>query len=174
MILPTCLRDYIPAVHRSILVLVYSLRRLQGQVVSLAEAKSLKVEPGSPVVDRRQLRSVRRDLVLGVSMLEGSLPPNHINPLLHRLVHYPRQTASYGRIWSLSMWAFERYNKKIKDMVRKNSSAQESIVTNALLETATRFVEMTRDVVVDDDEIADLRKRRRTCSIQSICVYPWR
>lgn len=71
------------------------------------------------------------------------------------------------------MWAFERYNKKVKDMVQKNSSAEESIATNALLETAIRFVEMAADVD-DDDEITDLRKRRTTCSIQSIRVQPCR
>ena len=133
----------------------------------------MKVEPGSPVVDKRSLRRIRRDLVVGLSRLEGSLPPNHINPLAHRLVHYPGQTAKYGRLWWLSMWAFERYNKKVKDMVQKNSSAEESIATNALLETAIRFVEMAADVD-DDDEITDLRKRRTTCSIQSIRVQPCR
>lgn len=154
--------------------MTYPLRRLQGQVVSLAEAKSLKVEPGSPIVDKRSLGHVRRDLVVGLSRVEGSLPPNHLNPLLHRLVHYPSQTASYGRIWWFAMWAFERYNKKIKSMVKKNSSAEESIASSALLEIATRFVELASDDIHSDDEIAELHKRRTSCSLQRIRVHPCR
>jgi len=176
VILPTCLRDYVSAVHRAILDMVYALRRLQGQVVSLAEAKSLKVEPGSPVVDNRSLRSIRSDLVVGLVRLEGSLPPNHLNPLLHRLVHYPRQTAIFGRIWAMSMWAFERYNKKIKDKITNNAAAEESIAHNVLLEIATRFVDMAEMVGADihEDEIAELRKRRTSCYLKGILKLPYR
>ena len=142
--------------------------------MSLAEAKSLRVEPGSPLVNKGSLGAVRRDLVVGLSMVEGSLPPNHVNPLLHRLVHYPTQTASYGRIWGFAMWAFERYNKLIKGMVKNNSSAEESIASNTLLAIATRFVELASDDIHSDDQIAELRKRRTSCSIQSIRVHPYR
>lgn len=172
VILPTCLRDYVPAVHRALLNVTYSLRRLQGQVVSLAEANSLNIEPGSPIVHRGSLRRVRVNLVEGLSGMEGSLPPNHINPLAHRLVHYPDQTAAYARLWGLSMKVFERYNKRIKGMVAKNSDAEASIATNIQLEIATRFVELSSDDIEDD--IVEVRQRSKICSIQRIRKFPRR
>tara|TARA_B110000444_G_C18553947_1_gene461584 strand:+ start:439 stop:657 length:219 start_codon:yes stop_codon:yes gene_type:complete len=72
------------------------------------------------------------------------------------------------------MWAFERYNKLIKGMVKNNSSAEESIASNTLLAIATRFVELASDDIHSDDQIAELRKRRTSCSIQSIRVHPYR
>ena len=158
--------------HRGFLVLAYGLRRLQGQVVSLAEAKSLKIEPGSPVVDKSKLRGVRVDVAEGLSRMEGSLPPNHINPLAHRVVHYPSQTATFSRIWAFSMWTFERFNKRIKSMVKKNASANESIATNALLEIATRFVDMSNDDIEND--LVELRERRTSCFLQRLRKWPRR
>ena len=158
--------------HRALLNVTYSLRRLQGQVVSLAEANSLNIEPGSPIVHRGSLRRVRVNLVEGLSGMEGSLPPNHINPLTHRLVHYPDQTAAYARLWGLSMKVFERYNKRIKGMVAKNSDAEASIATNIQLEIATRFVELSSDDIEDD--IVEVRQRSKICSIQRIRKFPRR
>ena len=56
VILPTCLRDFVPAVHQALLELAFALRRLEGQVVSSAEAKRLGIMPGSRVVDKKLFR----------------------------------------------------------------------------------------------------------------------
>ena len=48
--LPTILRDFVPAVHRAILKITFALRRLDGLVVSIDEARRLGVLPGSHVL----------------------------------------------------------------------------------------------------------------------------
>jgi len=74
------------------------------------------------------------------------------------------------------MWAFERYNKKIKDRITNNAAAEESIAHNVLLEIATRFVDMAEMVGADihEDEIAELRKRRTSCYLKGILKLPYR
>jgi len=52
VLLPTVLRGFVPAVHQALLQLVFALRRLEGQVVSSAEAKRLRVVPGSCLVEK--------------------------------------------------------------------------------------------------------------------------
>ena len=129
VILPTCLRGYVAAVHLAILTCVFALQRLGGQVVSEFEAKRLGVLPGSRLLARRNLSSVHKDLIRGLVMLEGSLPACHLNPLLHRWLHYAPQTAQKGILEWMAMWGFERYNRKIKNLVR-NSSAPLSTITH--------------------------------------------
>ena len=143
MILPTCLRDHVPAVHQSLLKLVYALRRLEGQVVSQHEAESLGVMPGSPLVARRSLVAVHKDLVRGLIMFEGSLPACHLNPLLHRMVHYAPQTAAWGSLQWFAMWSFERFNKHIKNMCRNNKWPMQSIAHSMEFQVATKFFDLS-------------------------------
>ena len=60
VILPTCLRGFVPAVHQSILTIAYALRRLEGQVVSADEAKRLGVVPGSRVIKKATCQTFTR------------------------------------------------------------------------------------------------------------------
>ena len=46
VIIPTCLIGFVPAVHTSLLMLVSSLRRLDGQVICAYEAKRQRLVPG--------------------------------------------------------------------------------------------------------------------------------
>lgn len=161
VILPTCLRGFVPSVHRAILTLVYALRRLGGQVVSEFEAKTLKVLPGSHILERRQLCPIHKDLVEGLVMVGGSMPEDHLNPILHRFVHYPRQTAKKGCMRWFAMWTFERYNKKVKNLVKNKANPAASVANNIKLDMAARFVAHA----CDDGRNPDFdMKRAHTCS----------
>ena len=64
-------------------MIVYSLRRLGGQVVSAAEAVKLGVLPGSRVIDKTVIPDIESELVFGLVLLEGSFPVDHLNPNSH-------------------------------------------------------------------------------------------
>ena len=81
---------------RALLALINALRQLEGQVVSKLEAERLNVVLGSVVLDRKILNRLHLEVIKGLMMLEGSLSSCHLNPLLHRLVHYVEQTAPLG------------------------------------------------------------------------------
>lgn len=166
VILPTCLRDYVPAVHQALLTLLYGLRRLDGQVISQAEAVRLGVVPGSHILNKRSLTRVYKDIIRGLVMLEGSLPACHLNPLLHRFVHYSSQTAMFGCLRWFAMYAFERYNKRIKNLVRNAKTPLASVATNIQLEIGTRFVALADET--DDDSVTE-SERIHNCVFTGRC-----
>ena len=132
-----------PAVHLGLLTLIYGLRQLQGQCYSEVKAQRLGVIPGLCAVDRTSLTRVHKQIVRGLVMLEGSLPPCHLNPLLHRFVHYAHQTARLGNIFLLSMFPFERFNKRIRSHLRNPRHALASIATSIQMDDASRFLKMS-------------------------------
>ena len=157
--LPTLLRDLVPEFHRAILKMTFALRRLDGLVISIDEAKRIGVLPGSHCLPKGIIHNVTKDLILGIVMLEGCLPLDILNTTLHHLLHFGEQTGSNGCLRSVSesksestndnittspfrwfwMFVFERYNKRIKGMVKNRHWVAESLARNALLETATRY-----------------------------------
>ena len=163
MILPTCLRGYVVAVHRGILEIAYSLRRLFGQTVSFEEAEKLGVEPGSPVVTKRSMPRVAKDLIGGLVLFEGSLPGCQLNPLLHRLVHYPPKTSRWGSLLRMAMWTFERFNKRIKNLVTQRHHAESSIAVNIQQEAGCRFSSFEDEDPLKEDI------RLKTCQVRGRC-----
>ena len=113
VILPTVLSGFVPTVHHALLELVFALRRLEGQVVSSAEAKSLGVVPGSRVVDKLTLPKLHRALVRGLVLLEGSFPYSGLNPALHHLVHYASQTSQLGSLRYKHYYSPERFQSNV-------------------------------------------------------------
>ena len=92
VILPTCLRGVVAAVHTVILVTVDALRQLShGQVLCVAEAIRLGVNPGEHVCDKSLLPRLRDQLIRGMVLLDGSFCVGRINPAAHHFVHYPWQ-----------------------------------------------------------------------------------
>ena len=51
-------------------------------------------------------------------LLEGSFPVDHLNPALKHVIHYGPQTGDAGVLDWVSMFVFERNNKRVKDMVK--------------------------------------------------------
>ena len=164
VILPTCLRDFVPAVHWALLTTIFTLRQLDGQVLSELEAKSKNVLPGSRILEKRSLPRLQLQMILGLVMIEGSFPACHLNPLLHRFVHYPRQSAQRGILGWLAMWVFERMNQKVKNLVRNRKTPLSSIASNIQLDIAARFI-----VLASDDDPVDVKhdmNRLHTCYLK--------
>ena len=159
VILPTCLRGYVPEVHAAILTIVNSLRRLEGQVLCVNEATRLGVEVGSRVIDKGCIPSLSEELIRGLVMLEGSFPVAHLNPALHHLVHYGLQTERFGLLDWFAMFAFERNNKRIKGMVRNNRHVLSSLANNIQMDIATRFLSYS------ENEGAGIGERPPTCTL---------
>lgn len=74
VVIPTCLRDYVPPVHRAILKIVWGLRILDGDVCSLNECERRGIVPGCPCLERTDIAKAHILIVTGLSMLEGCLP----------------------------------------------------------------------------------------------------
>ena len=137
--LPTLLRDQVPEFHRAIMKITFALRRLDGLVISIDEAKRIGVEPGCHCLPKGAIHSINEDLILGIVMLEGCVPLEILNTTLHHVLHFGEQSALNGCLRWFWMFVFERYNKRIKGMVKNKHWVAESLATNALMETATRF-----------------------------------
>ena len=163
VLLPTCLWGFVPAVHTALLVLVYALRRLDGQVVSAAEASRLGIEPGSHSLDKMDIKAAGEDLVRGLVLLEGCLPGSHLNPALHHLVHYCDMVASVGVLRWFSMFAFERNNKKVKGLARNAKDPLACVANNIQIDIATRYIDMA-DCTHDHE-------RPSVCELQKKCRH---
>lgn len=140
VLLPTVLRDFVPAVHAAILLLTYALRRLNGQVVSVQEARSLGIEPGCRVLVKTTIPNMTKELLRGLVMLEGSLPVATLNPAMHHIAHYGEQTARVGILMWFAMFAFERANRKYKNLVRNSRTPLTSLANNIRLDTGVRWL----------------------------------
>ena len=106
--LPVLLRDQLPRLRKAIVLLASALRRLDGQVYSCERAKSIGILPGSRAVNRAEIDSIHRDLVIALVLLEGCFPIGHLIPSTHHFVHYAEYTKTHGILRSYWMMAFER------------------------------------------------------------------
>ena len=87
-VLPTQLRDVLPAAREALFVFLWAMRRLDGQVYSYNCAVDNNVLLGSRAVDKRHLKKIHEDLIKGLCLLEGATLISHLNPALHHFVHY--------------------------------------------------------------------------------------
>ena len=148
-ILPTQLRDQVTAVRNAMHLFVWALRRMDGQVVSYNRAITLGILPGSRVLRKDSLAVVESDMICALVLLEGSLPISHLVPGVHHFCHYGGCTTSHGSLRWVWMMAFERYNKKIKNLVRNNSQPVAHLANSVSVDAAARFVEMADQLVGD-------------------------
>ena len=150
-ILPTCLRGFVTATHLALLRIVDAIRQLDGQCMAIHEAKMLGVSPrDSQVVDETKIKALGRQLLRGLIMLEGSFPVSHLNPALHHLVHYAAETARVGSLAWIAMNAFERNNKRMKNMVRQNAHPEASLAHDTQVDIAARASGL--DALFDDSQ----------------------
>ena len=138
VILPTCLRGFVKATHLALLHIVDALRRLDGQTVSVYEAKRLGVAPGL-VIDKRSIAPEGLKLIVGLLLLEGAFPVSHMNPNAKHFTHYGGETKRVGNLRWVSMPSFERCNKRLKGLVRSNVHPETSLANTVQMDIATRF-----------------------------------
>ena len=162
VLLPTCLHGFVPAVHQALLTVVFALRRLAGQAISIAEAARRGVLPGSNVITVELIPHVKDELIFGLVLLEGSFPVAHLNPALHHFIHYGDQTEEMGILNWMSMYSFERNNKKIKGLVRNSSKPLSSLANHLKLDIVTKLLSMS-----DTDQF----KQPATCVLSSPSKY---
>ena len=141
VLLPTCLHFCaVKAVLHALLVLVHALRLLQGHTISVAEAEWRGVEPGERFLEHRKiLLQYEEQLFRGLVLLEGSFPVDQLNPAMHHLVHYAFMVYLFGVLAWLSMFSFERNNKRMKNLVRNTKQPQANLVKNVEMDIATRY-----------------------------------
>ena len=164
VLLPTCLRDFVPAVHWALLSLIFVLRQLDGQTLSKFEAQRKRILPGSRAVQKKRLARLQLEMIQALTLTEGCLPACHLNPLLHRFLHYVSQTGKKGRLGWFAMWVFERLNKKIKNHVRNRAQPLKNIASAVKLDIAARFVALAAEDD-DTDHEADIN-RPHTCFLR--------
>lgn len=186
-ILVTQLRGMVAAVHRAILLLVWALRQLDGQVHSFERAKILGILPGSRSVAKDGLDAVHRILILGLVLLEGAFPPTQLNPGMKHFVHYPAFTKTHGILRILWMMAFERcvrwrgggggmkltitfthhrLNKYNKSLIKNPHTCEVNLVKAASRDMAAHFNNLKRDT---ESVIPRLPHQCVLCGRETLC-----
>ena len=117
-ILPTQLRDQVPAVRFALNTFVWAMRRLLGQVHCFQEATQMKILPGSRSIDKRSTPFLQSQVILGLILLTGSMPEGAINPGAHHFVHVGKFTMTHSLLEIFWMMGFERFNLFLKNLVR--------------------------------------------------------
>ena len=108
-ILPVLLRDQLPKLREAFLLLASVLRRLDGQVCSFEEAKSLSILPGSRVLCSAEIDAIGKDLVRALVLFEGCVPITYLIPSTHHLVHYAAYMKTHDILRVFWMMSFERF-----------------------------------------------------------------
>ena len=136
-VMVTQLRDQTPMFRDALMLFVWALRRLVGQVCSYEVAtRDLGILPGSQFLFKKLLPIIRRHMVQSLSLFEGCMPIDYIKPIQHHFVHYPDDTIIFALIKILWMMGFERYNKFLKEHVR-NPQHPEINLAHSTSQTAT-------------------------------------
>ena len=107
-ILPTQLRDQIPAVRYALSTFVWAMRRLLGQVHSFRTARAIGILPGSRTIKKSVVPRLQGEVIRGLVLLSGSLPIGHIHPGGHHFSHCGRYTLTHALLSLLWMLGFER------------------------------------------------------------------
>lgn len=98
----------VPALREALNIFIWALRQLDGQVHCMKKACAQGSLPGSHTIDKRDLKRIAKELIRGLSLLEGALPISILNPGLHHFVHYALYTSTHGLLRIFWMFCFER------------------------------------------------------------------
>ena len=167
-VLATQLRDKLPRLRVALFLIIWALRRLDGQVHSFDAARNLNILPGSRTIDPLENSLIHRDLIVGLCLLEGCLPVAHLHPALHHLVHFAQYAMTHGCLRTLWMMYFERcvnylcqphltrsvlvtdcvlshlnrYNKHIKNLVRDVSHPEAHLGNSVSADVSARYMDL--------------------------------
>ena len=107
-ILVTQLRGKVKKIHAALLLFVWVMRRLDGQVHSFEQATSLGILPGSRSVLKDGFDGMHVSMILSFALLEGAIPPSFLKPGVKHFCHYVGYTITHGMLRKLWMMGFER------------------------------------------------------------------
>ena len=140
--LVTQLRDQVPAFSHALETFVWAMRRLEGQVYSYEDAVSpaMNILPGSRAIKKYDFADIKYDLLLGLSMMEGSFPVGQLNPAMKHFAHYVKYTMSHGKLRDFWMMVFERYNKHIKGLITNQHHTEINLAKSATRDSAARYI----------------------------------
>ena len=141
-ILPTQLRDQLPAVRFALNTFVWAMRRLLGQVHSFDEAVRMKILPGSRSVDKRSTPLFQRQVVLGLILLTGCYPLGHINPGAHHFCHVGKFTFTHSILTNLWMMGFERTNLFLKNLIRTGLHVDIHLANAVAIDMAASYYQL--------------------------------
>ena len=138
VILVPALRGYVTKFRTGLSSLIHGLRILEGQPLSVNEAKALGLEPGSKALEKAAIDFAKTLIIEGMSMIEGCCPICVLAPALHCLCHYAEGTSLHGILKLLWMMSCERFNKKCKNLTA-NKQLPFMSLANSLVRDATAY-----------------------------------
>ena len=106
VLLVPALRGYVPKLRAGLASLIWGLRILEGQTISVSEADKLNVERGFKVLKKADIQRARTLIIEGLSMIEGCCPVCCITPVLHCFCHYADGAELHGLLRLLWMMSF--------------------------------------------------------------------
>lgn len=149
-ILPTQLRDQIPAVRFALNTFVWAMRRMLGQVHCFEEAEGLNILPGSLSVNKRQLPALHRQVILGLVLLTGAFPEGHINPGAHHFSHCGQFTYTHALLTILWMFGFERFNLFLKNLIRCGKFPDIQLANAVAIDMAASYMQLFKQGIKYD------------------------
>ena len=109
VLLVPALRGFVPKLRAGLRSLIWGLRILEGQTISVHEADVLGVERGFKVLKKADVGIARTLIIEGLSMIEGCCPVSCIVPATHCFCHYADGAELHGLLRLLWMINFGAY-----------------------------------------------------------------
>jgi len=106
IILVPALRGFVPKFRAGLRRLIWGIRILEGQTLSVVEAQSLNLERGFRALKKSDVAKARILIAEGLSMIEGCCPVCLIVPAIHCLCHYADGAERHGLLRLLWMINF--------------------------------------------------------------------
>ena len=153
-ILPTQLRDQLPAVRQALNTFVWGMRRLLGQVHSFAAARALNILPGAKSVNKKDIPKHSRQVVLGLVLLCGCFPVHHVNPGSHHFGHSGTFTLTHCILSILWMMGFERMNLFFKTLIRTGLRVDTHLANGVAINLAAAYLQLFKDGIKYDVKTA--------------------
>ena len=109
VLLVPALRGFVPKLRSGLRSLIWGLRILEGQTISVHEADVLNLERGFKALNKADVDRARTLIIEGLSMIEGCCPVSCIVPAMHCLCHYADGAQQHGLLRLLWMIHFGSY-----------------------------------------------------------------
>ena len=174
VLLVPALRGFVPKLRTGLSSLIWGLRILEGQTLSVSESDELNLERGFKVLKKTDIQKARTFIIEGLAIIEGSCPVCVIVPALHCFCHYADGAELHGLLklyWMISFGTFilfhfhpvplfvkpfftdfvcdaERFNKKCKNLTANKHLPLQSLANALVRDETARFFRWKRKTKV--------------------------